>query len=144
MGNRKAGSFSEKHGNTFQPGERLKDEVSKNTKDGELACAMAFEVAQALNVSADQVGKTADVLDIPLVKCQLGLFGYGEKKKIVKQLDNIDPKVEDAIRAALAEGRLACRTAWEIASRLNVPKLNVGNTCETLGIKIKPCQLGAF
>jgi hypothetical protein len=34
--------------------------------------------------------------------------------------------------------------SWEIASRLGIQKLDVASACETMGVKIKPCQLGAF
>ncbi len=56
----------------------------------------------------------------------------------------VDSALEGAIRAALQEGRLPCRSAWEIAERLRVPKMDVSSACEALGLKVRPCQLGAF
>ena len=46
--------------------------------------------------------------------------------------------------AYLAEKKLSCRAAWDIAHRFKVPKMAVSAACEALNIKIKPCQLGAF
>jgi hypothetical protein len=32
----------------------------------------------------------------------------------------------------------------EIAAKLNIPRIKISFACETLQVKIKPCQLGAF
>ena len=45
---------------------------------------------------------------------------------------------------ASENNRLACDKAWQIADRLNVGKLKVGNDSQANGFKIKRCQLGAF
>jgi len=137
-------SFSEKHGAAQQPDNVIQEEILKRIKDNTIACAVAFDIAKTLNVSPDRVGLTADLMDIKLVKCQLGLFGYPPKNKIVGSADDIEPELSDAIRRGLVDGRLPCRNAWEIADRLGVPRMTVSGTCEAMGIKIKPCQLGAF
>ena len=54
------------------------------------------------------------------------------------------PEVAAAIRDALENDRLPCRAAWEIAERFGLRKMAVSGACEALGIKIKPCQMGAF
>jgi hypothetical protein len=72
------------------------------------------------------------------------LFGYQPQKKIVKPQDSIKTDVKDAISDALFQGRLSCKDAWDIASRLNVGKMTVSSTCEAMEVKIKGCQLGAF
>jgi hypothetical protein len=74
----------------------------------------------------------------------MGLFGYTPEKKVVTPKPPTHPDLEDAVRAALVNDRLPCRAAWEIAARLDVSKMSVSAACEHLGIKIKPCQLGAF
>ena len=90
-----------------------------------------------------EVGKTADLMNLRLVKCQLGLFGY-RGGKIVKPQPPDDPDLTAAIESASVDQRLSCEQAWSIAARFNLRKLNFGGVCEALGVKIKPCQLGAF
>ena len=134
----------DKHGAGEQPDSAIKNEIRKRAKAGELPCAVAFTIASALHVPAASVGRTADLIKIRLVKCQMGLFGYSPEKKIVTPKPPAHPDLESAVREALVNDRLPCRSAWEIAARLDIPKMAVSAACEYLGIKIKPCQLGAF
>ena len=136
--------FSDKHGPAASVDDSITDKVLANAKEGELACAVAFKIAAELKIQPAEVGKAVDLLDIRLIKCQLGLFGYKPEKKIVKAKFAEDPDLEKAIRAALSGEKLACREAWDIARRFQIPKMAVSNACEALKIKIKPCQLGAF
>lgn len=136
--------FPEKHGSGQKPDAFIQKEIGTRIKDNVIACAVAFDIARRLNVAPDRVGRTVDLMNIRLVKCQLGLFGYPPDKKIVKPAAECDPELADAIRNGLIHERLPCRNAWEIAARFNVPKMAVSSVCEALGIKIKPCQLGAF
>jgi len=55
-----------------------------------------------------------------------------------------DTRIENAIQAALIEGRLSCKRAFELADELSVPVGRIGATCEALGVKIVNCQLGCF
>ena len=137
-------SFSEKHGSNQKPDDIIQKEILKRIKDNAIACAVIFDIAKLLNVLPDRVGRTADLMNIRLAKCQLGLFGYPPKNKIVEPAADIDPELSDAIRNGLVGDRLPCRIAWEIAARFGIPRMTVSGACEALGIKIKPCQLGAF
>jgi hypothetical protein len=137
-------TFSAKHGPDEKPDTSIKNEILKKTKNEKIPCAVAFEIAKVLQISPEKVGKTADLMNFKLTKCQMGLFGYQPKKKIVKPQDNIKEDVKDAVSHALAHGRLSCKQAWDIASRLHVGKMTVSAACEALGVKIKDCQLGAF
>lgn len=136
--------FSDKHGPGATPDPAIEEAVRERARDASLPCAVAFEIAGELNAAPHEVGRAVDLMEYRLIKCQLGLFGYGEKRKIVSPLADPPDPLRKAIEAAQREGRLACRDAWEIADRLGVPKLRVGGACEGLEIKIKPCQLGAF
>ena len=136
--------FSDKHGPAATVDDSIRDKVIADAKEGELPCAVAFKIADDLKTTPAEVGKAVDLLDFRLVKCQLGLFGYKPDKKIVKAKLPENPELENAIRNALIEGRLACRDAWDIARQFQVPKMAVSNACEAFKIKIKPCQLGAF
>nr|VFK64991.1 MAG: hypothetical protein BECKTC1821F_GA0114240_11571 [Candidatus Kentron sp. TC] len=109
-----------------------------------LPCAVAHDIAKDLQLDPLKVGQAADVLEISLSKCQLGLFGYKPNKKIVKAETNPPADLLAAIQAAVQDGKVPCSVLWEIADRFNVPRLNASNVCEGQGIKVKPCQLGAF
>ncbi len=137
-------TFADKHGSDAQINARIKDALGQQTRNNEVPCAVAFEIAEALQVSPADVGKTADLLEFELVNCQLGLFGYKPDKKIVAPNAAENPDLEQAIRDALIDGKLPCRTAWEIAGSHGLSKMAISAICEHLGIKIKTCQLGAF
>ena len=136
--------FADKHGVGEQPDINIKNEIQNRIKADTLPCAVAFKIASDLNVSPAAVGKTADLIKLHLAECQLGLFGYTPKKKIVTPKPPEHPELEGAVKAALINDRLSCRAAWEIAERLNVSKMSVSAACEYLVVKIRPCQLGAF
>jgi hypothetical protein len=136
--------FSSKHGSDAQPNPAVKDMLAEKTGNGEIACAVAFQIADELKVSPADIGKTMDLMELKLIKCQLGLFGYVPDKKKVTPKPPENRQMEEAIQSALVDTKLACRDAWEIARRFQVPKMSVSAACEALNIKIKPCQLGAF
>ena len=144
MTRQKGQKFADKHGSDAQVNERIKDHVDCRAKNNELACAVAFKIAEDLNVPAAEVGKTADLLEVVLVKCQLGLFGYSPEKKIVKAKTTQDQDLERTILDSRVDGKLSCEKAWEIARSFGVPKMTVSAVCEHHKIKIIPCQLGAF
>ena len=144
MTGEKSQKFSEKHGPKASVDNLIKDKIQEKAKGGELPCAVAFKIAKELGMPPAEIGKTVDLLDLRLSKCQLGLFGYKPDKKSVKARAPENRQMEGAIRNALVDGKLACCDAWDIASRFKVPKMAVSGACESLSIKIKPCQLGAF
>ena len=141
-------SFSEKHAGTPEPDSRISEEIKKRTSNSELPCAMAFTIAADLAVPVEAVGKTADLMEYRLVKCQLGLFGYGSRKKVVTPdphiASDLAADMQKAVMADGSDGRLACVQAWETAKRFGVSKRKVADGCEFLKIKINRCQLGAF
>jgi hypothetical protein len=144
MSLRKGKDFSTKHGADEKPDTSIKNEILKHAKNDKLPCAVAFNISQMLNISPGKVGKTADLMNFKLTKCQLGLFGYQSHKKIPKTQDSIKVDVKNAVSDALVQGRLSCKHAWDIASRLHVSKMTVSSVCEAMGVRIKDCQLGAF
>jgi hypothetical protein len=144
MSRDKEKSFSIKHGPSATVDPRIQQEIEKSTSDLKLPCAVAFKICKDLDVTPEEVGKTADLMNYPLVKCQLGLFGYGKRKRIVEPKEPEDPNINIAIKDRLEADRLPCRSAWEIAKRFNTSKMTISGACEVMGIKIKPCQLGAF
>jgi len=111
---------------------------------GALPCAVAFDLAARNDWPPAEIGRAADILELRLTKCQLGLFGYQPKKSIVRPWTTVPAELEAAIRNGLVEGRLPCAKAWDIAEALGIHKMRVSAACDGLAIKIRPCQLGAF
>ncbi len=140
----KKSKFSEKYGPNEKPDPLIKEKILAQTSKNELACAVAFEIADKLGVKPSEVGKTLDLMEYRLVKCQLGLFGYKPGHSIVKAQLPENDKITQAIKSGMINDRLPCVTAWKIASLFNVHKMTISNACEAMNIKIKPCQLGAF
>lgn len=138
-----AGHYAAKHPNA-SINAHIAEQIKKKLSEGCLACTAAFDIAQQLQVTPAEVGITMDLLEVRIIKCQLGLFGYQPKKMIVEPLEQLEPAVEQAIRARLAHNRLPCAAAWEIAEKLHIGKMQVSAACETLKVKICTCQLGSF
>jgi hypothetical protein len=124
--------------------EKLVEAINGKAIAESIACSAVFTIIGELGVGPAEAGRTLDLMDMSIIKCQLGLFGYTPEKKVVKPAESVSDAMSGEITARLTEGRLSCAAAWEIAARLKVPKMEVAAACETLGIKIKPCQLGAF
>jgi len=136
--------FKAKH----QAGEKADPALEKALKEkaeqGRLACAQAFAIAARFGVPPSAVGLAADFAGVRLSKCQLGLFGHAPENRIVKPAADVTDELKAAIQAALVENKLPCAKAWEIAKSFKLAKMDVSAACEAMGLKIKPCQLGAF
>lgn len=139
-----AGRYSAKHAPGGSPDERIAGAVREKAVKGALPCAEAERIGAALVVKLEEVGRTLDLLELRIGRCQLGLFGYGPERKAVHPAASIAPDLVEAIRGRLADGRLPCKAAWEIAVELRITRMEVSAACETQQIRIKPCQLGAF
>jgi len=144
MVNRKGKQLMEKHRSGVKPDSKIKNAVLKHAPNSELPCAVAFEIAKELGVSPSEVGISADLINVKLIQCQLGLFGYKPKKKIVKPQAKINQDITDAVREQLVGGKLSCKSSWDIAARFKVSRMTISEVCEAMNIKIKACQLGAF
>jgi hypothetical protein len=138
------GHFSKKHSPDRKVNERVSDQVKSKVTDGAMACALAFEIAESQGVPAEEVGFTLDHLEMRVIKCQLGLFGYAPVKRIVKPAERVPQDLEKAIQGALVKDRLSCASAWALAEKRQLRKMEISSACEALGIKIGPCQLGTF
>jgi hypothetical protein len=138
------GHYAGKHPEDRKVDEKVAQAVKEHASEDEISCASAFQIVKDLEVQPDEVGFTIDVSEIAIVKCQLGLYGYRPKKKVIKPAEGVQPDLEKAIREALANDRLSCATSWEIAENYGLSKMDISSACEALGIKITPCQLGAF
>ena len=144
MAQKDRGHYAQKHSLNEKPDQRIAKAVRGKVNSGELSCSTAFKIAQELEASPAEVGLTLDLLEIPVIQCQLGLFGHRPQKRIVKAAEVISTPLEEAIHRNLVKGRLPCPAAWEIAQSLKVSKMAVSMACESLKIKICNFQLGTF
>ncbi len=143
MARKDKGHYGEKH-----PGVSIKKEVAEALKkkkvDGAMTCPLAFQAARELNLTPAEIGQAIDLLEIPLSKCQLGLFGYSPVSRIIQPAESVAEDLEAAIRSAMSDGRLPCAAVFQIAADFKLAKIRVSSACEKLKIKISACQLGAF
>jgi len=137
-------NYSNKHNAGEKSNPLIKEKIIAHATQNELPCAVAFKIAKELGVSEMEIGKNVDLIDFRLTKCQLGLFGYTPEKKIIKSKSTVDPEIKTAIKKALVDKRLTCENAWSIAKSYDVHKMTISAACESMGIKITKCQLGAF
>ena len=144
MTEKEKGHFAKKHPPDRKLNPLIAEAVKSRSPGGEIACAVAFEIVENQRSTPEEVGFTLDTLEVKVMKCQLGLFGYQPVKRIVKPSQDIPSAVKEAIRKSLVKDRLSCKAAWDIADRLGLRRLEVSSACETMGIRISSCQLGTF
>ncbi len=122
----------------------LEEKVTESLVDEQLPCPSAFKITGELKVSLREVGETTDKLGLKISNCQLGCFQV--EKATHQDLDGIDIKkmLVEEIAASLANGKLSCMVALEVARKLKVTPKEVGDTATKQKIKISQCQLGCF
>ncbi len=139
-----AAHYAAKHPESTELNEKIAEQVKAKTADGKITCGAAHKIANELKVSPCEVGVTIDLLEARIAKCRLGLFGYSPGAAIVKPAEQVHSEMKQAIEKALVNGRLPCKAAWEISTKLGAGKTEVAAACEKLKIKICACQLGSF
>lgn len=144
MTRKNKGHYAKKHPPDRKIDQKIVEALKEYISGGKISCAAAFRIVRDTKVSPSEVGFVIDVLEISIAKCQLGLFGYRPRKKIVRPANSVSSALEDAIRQALVKNRLSCAAAWEIAENFGLGKMEVTSACEALRLKISSCQLGAF
>lgn len=143
MGHQDQGHYARKHPEK-QRDNAAAQVIEKKAESGCLNCADAHRAAKQLGLSPDQIGVQADLAELRISKCQMGLFGYHPGKKNLNPDIEISPAADRAIDEAQTDGRLSCAQCWELAAELGMSRLDMGSACEKKGIRVKPCQLGAF
>jgi hypothetical protein len=139
------GRYAEKHGSRTQLDQAITEAIRRYSAAGKLSCVAAFRIAEEMSIKPSEVGNALDLLEMKIIKCQLGLFGHEKGKRlIVKPAKTVPPDLEEALRAGLVNGLLPCATAWDIAKRFDLAKMSVTSACERLNLRIGQCQLGAF
>lgn len=144
MSIRHTGNFRAKHpaGTVVDP--VVGETVAAKLSHQQITCRTAHHIAADLSVAVSEVGTAIDLLEGRIIKCQLGLFGYGKGNKLVDDPIKVDKALKSIIEASLNQGRLSCASAWKIADTEKIRRLDVARACECLGIRICQCQLGAF
>jgi len=128
--------------------EKIRDMMAVNPEKGKIPCAVAHYIAAYLSCNPLEVGKRATEAGIKIYECQLGLFGYGRKGKseykITGRKVEVEPEVIEMIKTSAENGRISCIRLWQIADSEGIIRAEAGNAADALGLKISPCQLGAF
>jgi hypothetical protein len=142
-----SGKYALKHPPGARPNERIAKAIREKSPGGELACAMGEMIAKELKVDISEVGTTADLLEMKIKKCQLGLFGWGKKTnhgKDIHAAESVLVEIKNALAGVAENGAVTCAALWAIADRLGIERKTVSAACDTLGLKIRACQLGTF
>jgi hypothetical protein len=117
--------------------------------DNQLACEDAHRLAQAAGVTPGAFAQAISThTAVRFYRCQLGLFGYGAKSegrsKIVQPARFVPDEISADVLAAADDGQIPCADVWRIAAAHSYPRLGMGNIVESMGLRVKPCQLGCF
>jgi hypothetical protein len=142
-----SGKYASKHPPGTALNEKIADAVRKKLGEGGLSCAAGEKISKKLGVEIPEVGVTADLLEIKITRCQLGLFGYGKKPdhgKDINAAETVPEEMKKALEEGAGEGEIRCAELWRIADRLGAARKAVASACDALKIKIRSCQLGAF
>jgi hypothetical protein len=111
----------------------------------QMGCAEAHAIARELNIEPIEVGRNLDLMEIRVVRCQLGFFGYEEKERsIVEPAGEVSDELRAKINAAVKDGSISCLDVWNIADGMMISRMDGAAACEALKIKVCCCQLGAF
>ena len=144
MAHEDAGHYAAKHPAGTASDPAVAAALSEKARDDCVTCAAAMEVVAGLDVTPSVVGTALDLLEYRITRCQLGLFGYQPEKKIVRPADDVAEDFRGRLLEAAPAASLSCALSWEIADALGMTRMDVSAACEALGIKVRPCQLGAF
>jgi hypothetical protein len=147
MTHKDAGKYAAKHPSGTTVNEQIAKAIREKSPGGTLACGAGEKISKVLEVRISEVGITADLLGIKINKCQLGLFGWGEKPNHghdIQPADSVSVEMKSALEEAAENGVVTCAALWRIADSLGEKRKAVSAACEALKLKIRACQLGTF
>ena len=138
--------YAEKHAGNAEivMDEKLKAHLMEKAGEKTIKCTEALLTAAEMGKTPQDVGVHLDLLEIRILECQLGLFGFSPVKRIVKRAGSIDPAIRQLIEGEMKNGCISCEFLLKIAEQNNILPVDVAGMCEALEVQIKPCQLGAF
>lgn len=143
MAHQDKGHYADKHPD-HKTDPVIAQKISEITEKNQLSCASAHKAAGSLGVSPKTIGIQADLMEVRIVQCQLGLFGYEPEQRRIDPGIDVSDELWAAIEHKSVDGRLSCRACWDIAGEWKISRPDMGSACEKINIRIKPCQLGAF
>lgn len=122
----------------------LERQIQASLVKGKLPCAVAFTIAEKLDVAPGTVGDKVNELKIRITNCQLGCFIV--EKATRPGLDDLEipPALTEGLQASMVNHQVPCQVAFEIAGKLKVSRKRVGDAATKLKIKFINCQLGCF
>ena len=141
------GKYAAKHPPGTNLNEQIAEAIREKSPGGGLTCGAGEKISKEFEVAMSYVGVTADLLEIKIRKCQLGLFGYGEKPnhgKDIQAADSVSDEMKKALEDVAENGVVTCKALWAISDRLGTKRKEVSAACDTLKLKIRVCQLGTF
>ncbi len=147
MAHRDAGRYSGKQAPGTQLDANLADTIRARCPDDMLACGTAERISKDVRTEMSEVGVAADLLEMKIGRCQLGLFGWGSKPNHGKDIvaaESVTADMRNALVETAHNGKVTCEALWRIADQLGVGRKEVSAACDALGFKIGACQLGAF
>jgi hypothetical protein len=147
MAHEYSGKYATKHPPDTTLNKQIAEKIREKSPGSGLSCVTGEEISKELEVDMSAVGITADLLEIKIKRCQLGLFGYDKKPnhgKDIQAADTVSDEMKNALEETAENGAVTCAALWTIADRLGVKRKAVSAACETLNLKIRVCQLGAF
>ncbi|MBF0257557.1 MAG: hypothetical protein HQK62_01760 [Desulfamplus sp.] len=143
MAHEDAGHYAMKH-HAKKIDAQISSALEKEAVNSTITCDHVHAVAKSFGKEAKDVGVQVDLMELRLKQCSLGLFGYEPDGKNFDENIEVSEELCAAIKKIAPNGRTTCIQCWDIASKLETTRLEIGSACEKLGIKIKKCQLGAF
>jgi len=139
-----AGHYGAKHPAGTAYDANIAETLAGRARNGKITCKAAHQTAEDFGVAPSEVGRTADLLELRINECQLGLFGYGPVRPAFQPAESISDELRDLLERHTTGGRISCASCWMIADRLGMEKQDISSACELLGTKVKQCQLGTF
>ena len=140
-----SGNYKAKHQGNSTIDPQLETHVRGASKDNRITCKSAQGLAQKLSIPMSQVGRVVDLLEIKITECQLGVFGTGKENKAPDpQSEELNNLLNKQLSQVTADKQLSCTDAWKVAQETKFSRSQVRAACDSLGIKIVFCQLGAF
>ncbi|MCG8549082.1 MAG: hypothetical protein MI799_01620 [Desulfobacterales bacterium] len=143
MGHRNRDHSVKKHPGA-QLNQALARPILKAGGNGRLTCAGAHRLAREQNCLPKEIRIQADLLELRIAQCQLGLFGYARGQKNFNPDADIIPELKERIFDVQCDGAIGCKTCWELAKEFKISRITMGSVCERLEIRIRSCQLGIF
>lgn len=145
MSHKDAGNYARKRSTDADFRPEIADCIRNKSKSGRISCSGAHGIAGELGSKPGEIGKAIDLMEIKVIQCQLGLFGYaGEQRNVVSPAGHVPDDLKRRILTDVKNHRISCESLWNIAQERGISKFDMTAACETMKQKICCCQLGTF